>query len=200
MRTIRVLWLVVIAVGAFVMSACGDDGRSGGNADSDTDTDSDTGTDGDSDTDADSDTDTDTDTDSDSDPLDCDGGRYDEAHNLCWQHPKASGTYGWQPAIDYCEALDLGGHTDWVLPTRQEFVDMLGGCDADVLSGSEGYCDSCEGSATCSVLFGEDVYWHWSSSYADLESYAWSVHFFNGDVADIAKNSAHNARCVRGGP
>ena len=36
-----------------------------------------------------------------------------------------------------------GGHADWVLPLRKNFIDMLGGCDSSVLVGSWGNCNSC---------------------------------------------------------
>ena len=133
---------------------------------------------------------------------DCDGGRYDEATGLCWQHPKASETYEWQEAIDYCDGLDLGGHTDWVLPTRQNFIDMLGGCDSAVLGEGNGYCNTCAASATCSALFGADtdLYWSSSSYNSPIGGDAWGVNFDGGNLYDTDKVVTLYVRCVRSGP
>jgi hypothetical protein len=85
------------------------------------------------------------------------------------------------------------------LPTRQEFVDLLGGCDSDVLSGKFGYCKRCE-SGNCRSMFPSDTRWYWSSS-PHGDSYAWNAFFGNGSVNrggvgyDIS-----NVRCVRSGP
>ncbi len=135
----------------------------------------------------------------DSDPLDCEGGRYDQSTGLCWQHPKASGVYEWQEAIDYCDDLDLAGHTDWHLPSRDDFIDLLGDCDSDVTSGDPGYCNSCEESETCSALFDSDDDRYWSSSpYGS--NLAWRVFFYLGSVGYYDISTANNVRCVRSGP
>lgn len=168
-------------------SACGDDAA-------DDDTGSDADADGDSD--GDSDADGDSDTDSDADGLDCDGGRYDQAAGLCWQHPQAADAYEWQAAIDYCDGLDLAGHTDWVLPSKDDFIALLGGCEQDVLDGDYGYCDSCDDSETCFALFGSDNDRYWSSTpYSD--NIAWYAELDHGGVSHIGVSNANDVRCVR---
>ena len=62
-------------------------------------------------------------------------GRYDSITRLCWQHPEAPDSYQWQKAADYCDNLTLGGQSDWSLPSRQDFIDLLGGCDTEVMGG-----------------------------------------------------------------
>jgi hypothetical protein len=133
---------------------------------------------------------------SDSD-LDCEGGRLDPKQDLCWQDPRAGKSFEWQEAIDYCDGLDLAGHADWYLPSRDEFIDLLGGCEGD-----HGPCDSCDQSGTCSALFGSDSDRYWSSSvYADSSSSAWYVGFGYGYVGYYAKKHAGlRVRCVRRGP
>jgi uncharacterized protein DUF1566 len=135
---------------------------------------------------------------SDDGTADCaDGqGKLDENTNLCWQHPKASGTYEWQEAIDYCDDLDLAGNTDWYLPGRDDFIDLLDDCDSDVTSGDSGYCNSCYESATCSALFGSDYEEYWSSSPYD-SNYAWYVYFDSGGVNYSNVSSDNYVRCVR---
>ena len=136
------------------------------------------------------------DSDSDVDVDDCEGGRYDGSTGLCWQDPKTSGTYEWQEAIDYCGGLDLAGHTDWYLPGRDYFIELLGDCDSDVTSGDPGYCNSCDESGTCSALFGSDGDWYWSSSpYGS--NLAWDVGFYGGHVYYGSVDSYRRVRCVR---
>jgi hypothetical protein len=194
-RTILVALALVWAAWPTVAPGCGDDGGDGG-ADGDSDTDSDTDSDSDSDSDTDSDTDTDTDTDTDA--LDCAGGRYDAVSGLCWQHPKDSGAPNWQDSMDLCDGLDLAGHVDWYLPTRDEFVDLLGGCDDEVTSGGSGYCNTCAESDRCNALFGPDTGFYWSSTEVD-EIEAWFVDFETGEVGDPSKTSLLFVRCVRSG-
>lgn len=189
MKALLLTLLCSFALGV-IGFACSNDGSSS-NSDADSDADSD------SDTDSDSDSDTDSDTDADVD--DCEGGRYDQLTGLCWQHPKASETYEWQEAIDYCEGLDLAGHTDWYLPSRDNLVGLMDNCDSDVMIGEFGYCDSCEDSGTCSAMFVSDPDWCWSSSPYFSER-AWYVHFGNGRVDYYGMLNYGNARCVRTEP
>jgi hypothetical protein len=182
----------------------------GGDADTDSDTDVDTDTD--SDTDADSDTDVDGDTDADSDvdelPLTCAGGRYDDSVELCWQHPHTVEWFYWEDAVAYCDGLDLGGNTDWYLPSLADFVTMLGGCDGSVLSGEEGYCNSCPESATCTDLFEATGGFFWGTgpsgaemdtdSDSESEVDGWIVYFSDG-LMQWTPSDDSRVRCVHAG-
>ena len=179
-RTTLWISIVLCSVVATVAPACGDDNSNGSDGDSDSDSDSDN--------DSDSDTDT--------DPLNCAGGRYDEINNLCWQDPEAPGEYTHDEAVDYCEALDLEGHDNWSLPSRDEFVDLLGGCDEDVLNGEIGYCRSCAESPTCDAMF-YDVDQHWSSTMGDHPWNHWYADFYSGLVNDEEESQTYITRCVR---
>ena len=131
----------------------------------------------------------------------CDGGRYDEATWLCWQHPKADGTFTWQEAIDYCDELDLAGHTDWYLPSNDELIDLLGGCDSGVTNNGHGNCNTCADSMKCSALFGADTDWYWSSPSLFHGGTGDELVFgFDGGFvgADNTGNESR-ARCVRPG-
>lgn len=162
----------------------------------------------DDDDDNDNDSSGDSDSDADSDKGDSSGCVLDTDANLCWQEPKSDDRYPWYEAIDYCNDLDLGGSADSVLPTRQDFIDMLGGCDSSVLSGSDGYCNSCAESTTCTALFGTDNDDYWSSSPYEIGSgQGWFVDFYQGHVygwvGDGPDNDVpigHFIRCVRSGP
>lgn len=39
------------------------------------------------------------------------------------------------------------------LPSRSEYLSLLGNCDSSVMGGGEGFCDSCEESEECSGMF-----------------------------------------------
>ncbi len=101
------------------------------------------------------------------------------------------------PGADICEATYGAGYR---LPTRQEFVDLLGECDADVLSGNEGNCNSCEDSAACASMFESVHYGYWSSSFNSDENIPWAVSFGSGLVFGDPWNSVLNVRCLRSGP
>ena len=43
----------------------------------------------------------------------------DTATGLMWQKGSSSSDHTWEEALSYCERLNLGGYTDWRLPTSQ---------------------------------------------------------------------------------
>ncbi len=87
------------------------------------------------------------------------------------------------------------------LPTRQEFVALLGGCNADVRGGKRGRCNKCANSIKCRSMFIKDKRWYWSSSsYAADSSLAWGVGFSSGNVATNVKAAGNHVCCVRDGP
>ncbi len=176
----------------------------------------------------DSDADGDTDSDTDNDACFASGNWYDPATELCWQNPPSGDEVTWQEAIDYCDALELGGYSDWRLPMIQELISLIRGCvsgtETGDLSTSEcgvtdpdclgfecwdacDYCDSLTGpdddpDGCYWVLELEglcDLYWSSSSSVYDVD-YPWLVYFNNGNVVIVAMINAYYARCVRGGP
>ncbi len=85
------------------------------------------------------------------------------------------------------------------LPTRQEFVDLLGGCGSDVRSGEYGYCNKCSASRNCSSIFPFDTHCYWSSS-PDGGNFAWSANFISGYVGRDDVYNGYAVRCVRSGP
>jgi hypothetical protein len=137
----------------------------------------------------------------------CDGGRFDPATGLCWQDQTDSSQYSQQGAADYCASLDLAGHDDWRLPTVEEFMEMLGGCDVDLIGGTGGNCAACTASSTCSALFlsnenqGPGWMTFWTSSPCAFSANCgwwvdWGGGWFNwGDPM----GGSYSARCVRGG-
>lgn len=121
----------------------------------------------------------------------------DASTGLVWQQNtarNASGNYidymTWEETLAYCEALDLGGYTDWRLPTIKELRSLVdyGGF----------------GPAIDETFFPNTVsgnYWS-STTVSDSTNKAWVVYFLNGySYPSYYKSSSVNMfiRAVRGG-
>jgi hypothetical protein len=101
-------------------------------------------------------------------------------------------TFDWNTALSACPS-------GYRLPTRQELIDLLGGCDNAVKSGNEGTCKPCRESIVCNAMFPEDENWYWSSTQFDATS-AWYTAFYGGRVYRNPKTAQDYVRCVRLGP
>ena len=173
--------------------------------------DPDTGADADTDTDAGSGTDVPDET------------WQDEATGLTWQRDGAPATFTWQEAVDYCDALVLGGNEDWRLPDIAELIGLLRGCVDGTETGdlSPSACamippgcvesDSCEDKSECAYCPSGSgptagCYWdpalggtcstYFSSSLHGLDL-AWSVRFDYGYAYDACLACLAGVRCVR---
>jgi len=184
--------------------------------------------DGDSDSDSDSDTDSDTDTDADGGP---DGGEesctgdevwYDPATGLCWQNPPDPLTHSWDVGRELCDTLDLGGHTNWRLPTISELRSLIRGWPDTETGGACPVTDDCydpscsdvdlcnsapfyEGPAAGGCYIVEDLEGgcgaYWSSSAVPLDTYWWHaryVWFANASIVLEDESHMLSIRCVRG--
>lgn len=182
------------------------DADSDGDTDIDTDIDTDTETSTDADTDADTDSDTDSDTDADSDgdadtdtgsdPLDCVGGRADLVNDLCWQHPAPETLYVGNSAKDYCENLTISTYANWRAPTREEYIDLLGGCNQAVLDGGAGFCSSCVYSDGCVALFGAQEGSYWATDNDTCWAFRMEDGYVTWKECALWTNTAQ-IRCVR---
>jgi formylglycine-generating enzyme required for sulfatase activity len=82
------------------------------------------------------------------------------------------------------------------LPTRREFIDLLGDCDSDVRNDAYGYCKKCSESRKCSKMFTSDTNWYWSSSEYNDEN-AWVADFNTGQLDKFRVVLISSVRCVR---
>ena len=74
----------------------------------------------------------------------------DNVTGLMWQQVHAVGGYDWESALDYCEDLNLAGHTDWRLPDIKELRSIVD--------------NTRYGPAIDPEYFSTDSYIYWSSS------------------------------------
>jgi hypothetical protein len=141
----------------------------------------------------------------------------DPTSGLTWQVTPTGTMQGWE-ATAHCAGLDLGGHTDWHLPTIGELRTLIRGCPATEDGGScnveEGDCLawSCQDSS-CNGCYKDDgpaegcywpdemqgpCSWYWSSSpVEDSDDDAWLVGFHAGLVYDADVYTDLHVRCVR---
>ncbi len=118
---------------------------------------------------------------------------------LWWQIVVLEDTMTWEEAVSYCENLELGGHTDWVLPELQHYIDMLGNCKEGNLSMPS--CNYCADSEECSSLEGlnENGDFWTSREYVLSDKTAWAVTPLYGTLVYYPKiYQTARARCVRG--
>ncbi len=136
----------------------------------------------------------------------------DSSTGYIWS-AKASTTYTWQNAVDYCSSYSEGGLSGWHLPTITELRTLILNCPSTMPTGSCAVKDpgclsmSCWTSATCASCsqdssgghskFGETGYFWSSSTLSDETGYAWDVRFDYGYTGPSLKTYDDNVRCVR---
>jgi len=109
----------------------------------------------------------------------------DNNTGLQWQDDVNS-TKTWVEAIEYCETLTLGSHTDWRLPNFNELYFLA---------------DRSKRNPAIDTIFQNVVsYYYWPSSTVVGNEYrAWAVYFDYGYGDWNNKSNSLYVRCVRGG-
>lgn len=101
---------------------------------------------------------------------------YPELKNLKMIQKESSDYMTWNNSMQYAKDLDLGGFTDWRLPTMEELRGIY--------------------RAKQALGIADDEEWYWSGSEAGA-TYAWYVNFSNGGVSNSSKSNSYYVRCVR---
>ena len=109
----------------------------------------------------------------------------DNSTGLQWQDD-INITKNWEDAIDYCETLTLGTHTDWRLPNFNELYFIA----------DRSKRDPAIDSTFQNVVSGN--YWSSSTVVGD-EGSAWYVYFDGGRDGWDDKSNSFYIRCVRVG-
>jgi len=111
----------------------------------------------------------------------------DTSTGLMWQKASSSNKT-WEEALVYCEGLNLGGHTDWRLPTIKELRSLVDYSRYNPAINTTYFPNTSAAS------------WYLSSTtYAYNTADAWVVDFYDGDVYDDHKGDDNYVRAVRGG-
>lgn len=110
---------------------------------------------------------------------------------LCWQKDfDTGGEMTWANAISYCDTLDLGGHSDWSLPSNNQLMTLID--EIGVSGATEVTLES------FGFLNIHSTYYWSSSEYVPDTSKAWLVRFNTGHNGSLyAKTSAEYVVCVR---
>ena len=110
----------------------------------------------------------------------------DSVTGLMWQRsPDATGKLH-ADALSYCDALDLGGHTDWRLPSRLEYISIL----------DEGFQNGCAMPPGFSLITTGP---QWTASPTGSTAGAFFLVNDGYGMWTVASDSASpTARCVRG--
>ena len=102
---------------------------------------------------------------------------------LIWQRTDDGVQKTWAEASAYCDALALGGSSDWRLPSRHELVSIA---DYGRYTPAINPAFNCQNSS----------YWSNRTS-ADNQTYAWLVNFTDGSTLTLGKGLDNYVRCVR---
>jgi hypothetical protein len=117
----------------------------------------------------------------------------DPATRLTWAKEDNGSDVNWQEALDYCRYLQLGGYSDWRLPTINELQGIYDQSSnvAGLLSGPAGTWHV-KGKIQLSG-------WEWSSSAGKDYGRAWFFFFGGGrrDSVPVSNSFQNRALCVR---
>ncbi len=143
----------------------------------------------------------------------------DTKTGLMWQRKDAGKSMTHKEAVEYCEALKLGGYDDWRLPTIDELRTLIVGCQSGTSAckvGGDCLASSCW-NPECACQAGKGpgengFYWQngvWQGSGKYFWSFsvqsdkkgekAWDVGFNYGNVYDYDRTQKADVRCVRKG-
>ncbi|WP_027185371.1 DUF1566 domain-containing protein [Desulfovibrio inopinatus] len=113
-----------------------------------------------------------------------DGTVTDNITGLVWAQDDDGEGHTWYEAVEYCDALTLGGFSDWRLPTTNEFINLA---------------DFSRYSPPVPPYFYFTTGWYWTSnSVASDDSLAWKIGFnATLDQHHTSKTSYYRIRCVR---
>ena len=115
-----------------------------------------------------------------------DGTVTDTSTGLMWQQGGINYIGTWEQALAYCERLDLGGYTDWRLPSINELLSIVDFSQTPTINFTH-FPDTA-------------TLWYWSSTtHAYFSNSARAVDFFNGYETLSSKGSSEYTRAVRGG-
>ncbi len=117
----------------------------------------------------------------------------DAATGLTWQQT-ARDPASWENAISYCEALSLGGHSDWRLPDIKELESLTGGNVAEFFPDLT--CAANSWSSTSIHNIHCSLFWAYHEAY--VSNAAGGIVYLDS-INQRPKTETYPVRCVRGG-
>lgn len=109
----------------------------------------------------------------------------DEMTGIMWQQETTLKVMTWDQAVDYCKGLNLGGYTDWRLPTIEELKSVV---------------DYTRFDPAINVIYFPNIisnpYWS-STTNAYYMKHVWCVHFFHGYDYYYNKDNSYYVIAVR---
>ena len=110
----------------------------------------------------------------------------DSTTELQWQDDTLGNVMNWTAAIEHCEELELGDHSDWRLPNKNELTSIVD--------------DTQYNPSIYSIFENVASSYYWSSTtYASHSGTAWCAYFGSGYQNGHGKTDSHYVRCVRSG-
>lgn len=111
---------------------------------------------------------------------------YDAATGLVWQRDLGLEARSFADAQKACDALTLGGFSDWRVPTRIELASIV-------------HYDTSPPATMKTEFFDTPLAPLWTSSpYAGSPTQAWACDFLSGAFSPHERTAAYRVRCVRG--
>ena len=111
----------------------------------------------------------------------------DKETGLVWKKSLDLTKISWVNACSHCYEMELSGRKGWRLPTIEELASLV-----DTTQNNPALPDGHRFSNVQS-----SNYWS-STTYAYYNSFAWSVHFYSGNIKCSDKNNSYYVWCVRG--
>lgn len=110
---------------------------------------------------------------------------FDTTTNLMWQDDDMPTKMKWEESKSYCENLELGGYSDWHLPTKVELDSLIDKTVYDPsIDEAFQYVNS---------------YRYWTSTPRESKNAAWYVNFSYGHKDGYYITDSNYVRCVRAG-
>ncbi|MBS1113744.1 MAG: hypothetical protein H6Q92_1507, partial [Nitrospirae bacterium] len=117
-----------------------------------------------------------------------DGTVFDTNTNLMWQREDDSISRTLFEADNYCQSMNLGGYTDWRLPSKRELTGIL-------------HYGQTYPSVDRSAFPNTKSSTYWTSTMMPChDGDPWSVDFTSGTYSYLSPSTRAFTRCVRGGP
>ena len=110
----------------------------------------------------------------------------DSLTKLQWQDDTIGTTINWTGAISRCEALTLGGFSDWRLPNIKELQSIVDDTKANPAI------------VTAFVNTANNLYWS-STTSNNSSTVVWFIYFGYGNTYRYDKYFSYYVRCVRAG-